>query len=43
MYNVYIMNIYSYIYIYIYIYIYQCKVDYNKLSKSAQCPDLVRA
>ena len=39
-----------YIYIYIYIYIiytytcvYQCKMDYNKLFKSAQYPGLVRA
>ena len=32
-----------YIYIYIYIHLYQCKMDYNKLLKSAHCPDLVRA
>ena len=32
-----------YIYSYVYLYLHQCKMDYNKLLKSAQCPDLVRA
>ena len=48
-YIVYILYIYIYIYciyvmhIYIYIlHLYQCKIDYNKLFKSAQCLDFVR-
>ena len=46
----YIFNVYIYIYIYIYMlyiymytHLYQCKMDYNKLLKSAHCPDLVKA
>ena len=47
-YIVYILYIYIYciyvMHIYIYIlHLYQCKIDYNKLFKSAQCPDFVRA
>ena len=33
----YVYILYIYIYIYIYIYVYKCKMDYNKLLKSAQC------
>ena len=43
---IYIYTNYIYIhiiYIYIYIYTYNCKIDYDKLLKSAQYPDLVRA
>ena len=51
----YIYIIYTDIYIYIYIYIlyicngyisiqiYKCKIDYNKLLKNAQCPEIVHA
>ena len=31
------------LYIYMYTHLYQCKMDYNKLLKSAHCPDLVKA